>query len=510
MASQTNQEEHRDSRPSRRFELQRPVFREGEELYLGALVPILWKGRYLIGLGAAVCALAGYLVSLSMNPVYEATATLIVMPPRFTTELRPNPLSVETYERILGSDAMVTRVTEEARNRQIVAADESVGLLTLEIHQELEPSTPYQPVIDLIVQTSSPERASQIANLWAQMAVLEGARFTEMGREDARFILEEYPNIRERVLEQQARIGSLAAEFDRRKAATTQRWENAINDFRTRWNLNSLRNQLLMLNLRLSGVVSNSPRSGLDETANRESLGAVRHGLYTELAELQTRIRHQRSLVNQLKEEVQAHPQFLTLSKSISDDALWNQLGSARDSGVAERLSALKLESQEVNPVYQHLLQQLADAQVRYEALLPLEEHLQSQIEESEKELSRLNALLVEKEAELLAMRREMDRELSGLQRDYDLEREQLQRELESTLASFSLLSERYEIAQLAGEEHVSDLKIAASAITPLHPVGPRALWITAGSFLVGMILSATIVLGVALVRHLEYTGSKA
>src|SRR5690606_15867838 len=117
MASQTNQEEHRDNRPSRRFELQRPVFREGDELYLGALVPILWKGRYLIGLGAAVCALAGYLVSLSMNPVYEATATLIVMPPRFTTELRPNPLSVETYERILGSDAMVSRVTEEARNR---------------------------------------------------------------------------------------------------------------------------------------------------------------------------------------------------------------------------------------------------------------------------------------------------------------------------------------------------------------------------------------------------------
>lgn len=68
------------------------------EIDLREYIRVLWKGRYLI-LGLMVIALliTGVYFKLFTSPVYEARATLLIIPPTYKTSLEVATLPLDTY-----------------------------------------------------------------------------------------------------------------------------------------------------------------------------------------------------------------------------------------------------------------------------------------------------------------------------------------------------------------------------------------------------------------------------
>ena len=89
-------------------------------------IAVLWRRRYLILIGTLTCAATVFVVSSLMPKVYRATATLLVVPPRFSTELKPAPLSVEAYQTILESAYITEKLRGELSGEGIIKPNEGI------------------------------------------------------------------------------------------------------------------------------------------------------------------------------------------------------------------------------------------------------------------------------------------------------------------------------------------------------------------------------------------------
>ncbi|MGH9338151.1 MAG: GNVR domain-containing protein, partial [Acidobacteriota bacterium] len=250
-----------------------------------------------------------------------------------------------------------------------------------------------------------------------------------------------------------------------------------------------------------------------------------------------------------LRTEVEAQPQFLVISKAITDDALFNK--TDKDGKISEELARLKLQSQEINPVYQTLINELVTTKITYGSLIPQREHLTSEITTIKKEtedlrkdldnrklryatlerardvgLKNLTAsrekgldalkLTTANELEILKVNRayglaqlESARKLGAeelarhrklltdeLLREKTLAVSSLQREVENKQGTYKLLAQKAEAAQLAKTEQSKDVKLVAAAVKPTSPTKPRPFLNAALAFVFGGVSSCLFVLG--------------
>ncbi|MGH9341366.1 MAG: Wzz/FepE/Etk N-terminal domain-containing protein [Acidobacteriota bacterium] len=357
-----------------------PGYEDQDTVNLADYIHVLWRRRYLIVAGTLACALAAFVVSSLMTRVYEAKATLILMPPKFSTELKPAPLSVETYQSILESGYIASRLRTELIEKGIIGADEGIGSLETQIYPGKEKDQPYIPLIDLIVEAGDPEKAAAVANSWAETFINESGGLATKGQQGTlQFIRAEYPESKGRLAVAETKLKGTENSFQEKIRITENLWNSRLADFQAKWNIEALKKQL--------------------EAIQRELTESV--GLLTTLHKIELEIKHTGDTLAELKKEIQAHPQFLILAKSISDDALWDKVGKDFSAETAEQLEALKLRTQELNPIYQSLAQRLADTQVAYDALVPQREALQRMIVERQEEAQELHQLILGKELEL-------------------------------------------------------------------------------------------------------------
>ncbi|GAB4233722.1 MAG: Wzz/FepE/Etk N-terminal domain-containing protein [Acidobacteriota bacterium] len=435
---------------------------------LGDYFRVLWKRRHYIVGFTLLCAAAAFTVSLLLPKKYEAQAILLVQRPVFSSELRPRTLPVETYQAIVDSPW----VKEQVRQRAVAE-----GLISSEdvLTDALEASVPERPrgqeelvnpIIELTVTWKDPRIAQRLADLWADVAIQASAGLALQGSQGTiEFVQKEYPTTRERLLQLEAELKTTQDRHDKRIRELEKRWDERITAFKVEWNLDVLRQQAQGLEKRLT---ENTMR----------------------LSDLQLEIKNTRETLTQLKEEIQQHPQFLVISKAITDDALWERIGRDFSGQTAQELEKLKLRSEQLNPVYEQLLQRLTDTQVRFDTLIPQEQYLKEEIARLEKELRQLNELILTKSLELRELERARDLELTLAKRERQFEVDQLQREVEKARATFSTLAEKWEAARLTQAEEDQDLKIGAYATEPQEPVSPRPLLNTAIALAVGLMLS--------------------
>ena len=443
-----------------------PDWEPNDQVSLADHIRVLWKRRALIvgvSLGLAVLA---FMVSLALPRQYESRATLLVQPPVFSTELRPATLDVETYESIVNSDSMKSRVREKLIGDGVLEEGEPLGVLSTELHTSRLRDQAYSPVIDLVVRANSAEKARLIADTWAQIGVEESSGLASRGKQGTlEFIQREYPTNKDRLSELESELKTSQDKYDRRIRDLEEQWDRRITAFKTEWNIDVLEQHSSALEEKLTGNI-------------------------VRLNELQLEIKGTRDTLEQLKVEIQQHPQFVVISKAITDDALWDRIGRDADKGTAAELQNLKLRSEYLNPVYQALLQRVADTQVLYETQIPQEQHLKDQIAEQEKEVRDLNELILGKQFDLQKMNRDRQTELALLKRERDFTVVSLSREVEGSKKTFATLSEQWESARLAQAEVDQDVKIGSLAVAPELPVSPRPLLNTAIAVVVGFMLA--------------------
>ncbi len=457
-----------------------PDWEPEAQVSLADYIKVLWRKRLLIVGGTLGLALAAFLVSLLLPKKYEASASLLVQAPVFATELRAEPFSVETYQEIIDSDSVKHSVETQLAASGDLKADERLGDLSTQVFTSKLREGGYTPVLRLIVRAGSPEKAKLVANAWAEASVRETSGLANQGKKGTlEFIQKEYPSSKKRLADIEGQLKTTQDQYDRRLRDLEDRWDSRITAFKSQWNLDVMSQQADALEKRLTDNV-------------------------VALNDLQLEIKETRDSLAQLKTQIKDQPQFITLSKAISDDALWERIGRDPEGGISKQLEGVKLHSEELNPVYQTLLQRLVDTQVKYETLGPQEQHLKDQIAAQRKDIKAQNELLLTKQMELTRLTRNRDTELTLLKREQAFKVGQLQREVDNSQTAFKTLAEKWEVAKLAQAEQAQDVKIGARAVAPRRAVSPRPLLNAAIGLVVGLMLSVVL----AFVAEFVQTGS--
>jgi uncharacterized protein involved in exopolysaccharide biosynthesis len=472
----------------------------------------------LAGLGTALV-----LLLLGSNE-YEASATLYIVPPRVSAESKPATLTVQSYQEILGSGAVIVEAKKRLVERGLFPAGRPLRLgeeleTRISVSRRAEGAAPI-PVLQAVARGETGERAAAIANTWAEV-FLERTRELVAGTTSSteKFIAEQYLQTRDNLAKMEdARVPEASALQKQLNEAAT-RWGDRITTFKAETSF-------------LTATFHAETRRLVEEFYGQRSfdnrkaqLAALRQA-YGELQEEQARVASLLQLkqlqLNAARKQLAETPQFLTLQKTITDDALWRSLADSK-SGTADwkAMQQRSLATQEVNPVFTSLNAKLAEIEMDVNTMVPRATALttdlgrisaemkvvEGDVRMNDAELEKLTrerdaglqVLTEERANKLSQLTRGQDEELDGLRRGMETRLGQISRNIDQQRDLFTQLAKSYNQALLAkGEQGIEDVRLGAPAVAPEQPQ-PRGLLTKS---LLGAILGGLLGLGAALVRE--------
>ncbi|GAB4125839.1 MAG: hypothetical protein Kow001_21890 [Acidobacteriota bacterium] len=534
-----------------------PDWESPDQVGLGDYVLVLWRRRAQILLVTLGCGLLAFIAGQLMPRRYEATATLLVQPPVFSTELKPQPLTVETYQMIVDSDAVKESVRRKLVEEGFLGPDEGPGTMETKLEPSKLRELAYSPVVLLVVRADSPEKAKRIADKWAETAVRECQGLSSRGKQGTlEFIETQYPEVTKLVETQERELKRREDFHDGRILGLEVGWSQRLMEYASQTDqlLAAHRNQTAGLLAEYESETARLRAEYESETERLRQQFEADHGIALlqqelkikqnalsrfeeQLLETELAIKTQGDTLQQIRQQISTQPPLLVLSKAITDEALWARLGSPSGGMLPKELDQLKLRSELVNPTYQTLLNQLTQVQIEYETLVPKRQHLQAEttrvradIEQLKDRLASLEtelvslqknreaglqSLLKRREAGLETLRRDRETQLkildaqrkteySQLERRRDvelaeaerlrqLETEEIYRELQTSRASHQTLAQKFEAARLAKAEEDQDIHIGALAVAPRFPVSPRPLLYAAVAIVLGGMFSIVL-----------------
>lgn len=455
-----------------------------------------WK---LPVLGAALFAVVTAAVVLLLVPHrFEAAATLVVVPPKVSSDLKPPTLTVQGYQKLLEADAVVAET--HRRLRESGEVTDRVFMVGRDLDSRIFVSrraeeTALAPMLQAIARAESPAEAEAMANTWAAV-FLASARDLMTGATSVavEYIERQFPEVRDRLhrLEEEraAEARALAAANTARAAA----WDRRVAAFRGE-------------TAEVVAAFQAETRRLMEELEaernleNRRELVKARRQVFSEVHQEQSRASHL-SLTRELelqaaKEQLALLEPKLTLRKAVSDDVVWQTLAS-RDGGKdwPDRLQDAAMATEVVNPLYVDLGSKVAGMEVESRSLAPRARQLSSILEDTARELQALEASVRQDEVALDALRRgreaglvvvqetraaalsalarERDQDMDAAQRETAVRLDQLQRDIEQQNALFNSLAHSFNQAQLARSQgEIEDIRLAAAAVAPSRPL-PR------------------------------------
>ena len=167
---------------------------------------------------------------------YEAAATLVIIKPKLSSELKPSTLTVQGYQQLLESDAVLAetgrRLIEQGLLKEDAVLRAGGGLKTHIFVSEHREDRVLAPILQVSARAKSPDRAAAIANTWATV-FLERIQTLTRGTTSAavQFIEREYPRARERLAQGEVRRATILTEFQQQVDETTAHWEETLATF---------------------------------------------------------------------------------------------------------------------------------------------------------------------------------------------------------------------------------------------------------------------------------------
>jgi len=458
----------------------------------------------IVCVSVAVGLSAFLLLTLGLSERFRATATLVVAPPPFSSELSPEPLPLRGFQRLLESDSVLAQTSK--RLAETVGFDAGEPLkLGSDLESRIFVSRGSNdrvlaPVIEVVAYGRTPERAASKANVWAQafLDTLEGL-VDATKRDTIEVIEEQYGKVRRQLEELEDLRVSTEREYQNRLDALTRKWDEELLSMRQETedlvarqqteSHASMRELATEYGLVTPADVSTTPADG-----DPRSPTVPGGGLRTVLSQvLLIRIRLAQT------------PSLLTLEKAISDEALWYAM-TLVDAKVFELqpLWNRSLVTQEPNPVHTELTLRLADLESR------LEEHADewpsgsfhtmiAELERVQRERSAdLAKLLAARHQAVSEAQRVKRTELATLSDQKDVALDRIGRDIANQKERFELMSRKLSQGELArAEQALKDVRLGSPAVAPTRPEPDHALVVTvtgtfAGGFL-GLLLALAL-----------------
>ncbi|NLW24782.1 MAG: hypothetical protein GXY91_06020 [Clostridia bacterium] len=418
---------------------------EAQEISLRELIEILLKNKAIIAVITIVCVfISGIFSFFVMDPVYEAQAKLIVSDlvskqqsseaPSIIDSLTPYPdFYIESYKEQIKNPEILSKTIEEL---QLDPEEYTISSLAKAITIDQTTGT---NIIRVKVKNTDPELAAKIAN---SVAVNFTNFITDLSKKQGSKSLE--------YIENQLKI----EEENLNKALL------AYQEF------------------------LKQPR-GVSELQSEQTSKIALLTLYKEeLAQQDIEISATQKALQEAQRLLQKTEKYIVTKKSITDDPLlFNYVEQEKDASVRETMK-IKMESEEINPVYFSLQQTISESQIKLSQLQATKEQLNAAIAKIQKELEQIQV------------------ELANKQHQDDI----LSRQVSTAQKTYNALIDKYEESRLTESSKIGEsaVVISSRAIPPVEPVSPNKILNLAIAGVLG------IMLGVFIAFFKEYWQSTA
>ncbi len=578
---------------------------EYEEIDLKELIQVLWNGKWII-LSFVLLAMTGAWVvgHLMLEPTYEATATLLIMPPSYQTSIEPEPLALDTYRDLALTPSSAETVVRklgmvgdegEPVSPESILRNSSISFTTTEVPRGEKRQS---GVLRLKVTWSDPNEAQQIANALAELLMESAASIRKSESDEvARVIVRQFesthraleeaenrllafekgaqiPLVRQRVEAKRAQLGEhrkyvfdleTQLEVKAHQLRSIQRQLEGLESagqwvgVRTRGDKVASNNETLerveVLRARKRLVEAEQALDMFENTAGlsllRQELAAAQRKVdeyWGQLAKLRSIEPELTDETATLRSTLESQDDKITLSQSMTEDALWNVLIS--DSRLVESLGNVRLHSELPNPNYEYVEKRLIDAQTKlsllptqtevYETLLEDSRSSVAELESTLRDLERQHQALTEElqvarklydshltqysslkeeHASLLLETQRLRLELDGARQtligyekeaaeeeerllDAQVEQQRLTREVDAIKQTYILLAQQAETARISELQATGDVRFISPAAVPAVPSGPNHKLNVAIAGLVAAMIGVGTVLLVNMLRE--------
>jgi len=295
---------------------------DNNELELRDYIEVLLRQKWIIILVFLVAAISAGVGALYLvKPVYQATALLMISKPRYQVEFEPKiktslPLevSIETYKNLIRSADLERKVIKE------LGLDQPPNELTIEALDKMisVEAVPKTDLIRISIKSDVPGKAKEIVNTWIALFIEENKDLNLRETKEAQSFIENQLEISEQNL--------FVAEEELKRFNEESRvsiLEKEIAD-------------------KIGRIISSEGR----------------------LADLRVLLKGKEAELNQAKNQLAEQPETFVLTKSMYDDASFNQLTSELTPKEALLLKNLRFESEELNPLCTALRSRVANLKI--------------------------------------------------------------------------------------------------------------------------------------------------
>lgn len=466
------------------------------ELTVGELARFLERQWVVILLPAVILGVASLVVLLALSrELYKATATLVIVPPAVSSELRPEALSVHGYQRLLQSDAVLAETARRLKEAGVRENGEPLkykqdvdSRIFVSRRQE---TTSLAPILEAVGRDYTPEDAAAIANTWAAVflehvhALSQAASSNEVVFIERQYPItkEEFAQVEASWIEQSnryhAKLDEVTTAGDRRIATFSKETASLVAEHRVE--SRQLVDKYLSENLtRLRDEDRQSP----------------------DMAEAPAVVSKLLQLGSIRALQAQTTP-ILVLEKAMTEEAVWQALIFERGEQAAQTpLEEGSLRTQEANPIYTDLA--LRAIQIETELWsMPTEQS--ELVAEFVRELGGLQAerstslskLQADRSLGLTVLRRRQEQEMAQIERERDIVLRQLTRNILQLKALEEELRADHNQAVLAkAQEEIEAVHLAARAVPVDEPESRLVLPKSLGAALIGALVGLVIAIG--------------
>jgi len=442
------------------------------------------------------CAVfAGTMTALALlflvAPSYEAAATLVVAPPTFKSELKPPALSVQGYQRILESDAVIAETHQHLVDDGVLESggDLRLGrdLKTRIFVSRRAEETALAPVIEAVGYGRSADRAAAIANTWSRV-FLERSRslLIDNVTPTLKLIEDQYHAEREKLQALNQEWRKTATEYQERVDALATTWDKKLVDARKE---------------------TEDLVAGYHTDTRRALQALVDERRVTDQVddpELSKNLQRTILKILSLRILLAQAPRFLVLEKAVSDDVLWQAIAFSRTQGFdLSPVLGQRLVTQEANPIHDDLVLRLNDVELELEDLSPPDQQeiqaLSGELETAQIERQAgLAKLIAGRDLAVDTLKKQRRRELEALQQERNIALATLDQDIQNQQDLYTKLASSFNEVTLARASNGSqDVRLGTPAVAPSAPER-RVLFKT----VVAAAMGALVGLLLALVRE--------
>lgn len=387
-----------------------------------------------------LCGLLSTAIVLLSPRVYQSSITILVSPPVYKgtsaaagapeaaaqnlSELMPQLMPVEMYRLLARSDDLLQQILDEtqAESLDLTSLRSALSVELVELGSRTAISgTQYAKMLVFKGQASQPELASEIVQTWVTLFKRRMDELASSGLEES------FDFLSERKTEALAEL--VAAEEEQAR-------------FHEEWNLD------LMIRLKRSREV-------------------LLTDFQSELAKMEIEISRDEAARTAMQGELATEERKQTLFQAPPEEIYWMSERELSDGVPPSVTPDDGLRNEVLNPLFQLARERDILLHEELSKNTAGRDRLRAQIREMEREIERLQKLIVVKSTE----------------------ETRLKRRVETAEETFDLLAAKLEKAKIARADPQSDVEIVGRAVPPDQPLQSGRLGRIAAGFLVGFLL---------------------